>query len=206
MEPAEPHGVTELKDVRVHCHAPALHCRAVLDSRDVVEHPVQPESSAVYGSCQAAFAGKLLSFLLLLSFKSLSAYKQWHISLYRSSHSASFIPSRYLRVSSVTGRMLCKERLQSRCKRQDDGANHWSKSHFILKSRYPPWPVFQTTQEGNVFFRGRTRVNEMMSVRHLDRTCQEQMLKEREHLSYQSSDDMNGDDGPVLEKTALEEK
>lgn len=49
-------------------------------------------------------------------------------------------------------------------------------------------------------------MNEMMPVRHLERTRQEQMLKEREHLSYQSSDDMNGDDGPVLEKTALEEK
>ena len=49
-------------------------------------------------------------------------------------------------------------------------------------------------------------MNEMMSVRHLERTCQEQMHKESEHLSYQSSDDMNGDDGPVLEKTTLEEK
>ena len=66
--------------------------------------------------------------------------------------------------------------------------------------------VFQTTQEGDVFFRRRTTVNEMMSVRHLERTCQEQMHKASEHPSYQSSDDVNGDDGPVLEKTTLEEK
>lgn len=140
VEPAEPPGVTELKDVRERCSAPALHCSAALDGRDVVEHPVQPENSAVYGSCQAAFTGKLLSLLLLLSvksLKSLSTYKQWHISLYRSSNSASFILSRYLRVSSVPGRMQCKERLQSGWKGQDDGADYWSKSHFILKSRYP---------------------------------------------------------------------
>ena len=62
MESAEPHGVTELKDVRVHCYAPALHCRAVLDSRDVVEHPVQPESSAVYGHVRLLLLGNYLVF------------------------------------------------------------------------------------------------------------------------------------------------
>ena len=45
----------------------------MLGRRDVVEHPGQPEDSAVCGSCQAAFTGKLLSFLLLLSFKSLKS-------------------------------------------------------------------------------------------------------------------------------------
>lgn len=66
VEPAEPHGVAELKDVRVQCSAE-------LGSRDMVEHPGQLEDSSMCGSCQAAFTGKLLSFLLLLSFKSLKS-------------------------------------------------------------------------------------------------------------------------------------
>jgi len=50
-----------------------VQCSAVLGSRDVVEHPGQPEDSSMCGSCQAAFTGKLLSFLLLLSCKSLKS-------------------------------------------------------------------------------------------------------------------------------------
>lgn len=66
VEPAEPRGVAELKHARVRLSA-------VLDSRDVAEQPGQPEDSAMCGSRQAAFTGKLPSSLLLLSFKLLKS-------------------------------------------------------------------------------------------------------------------------------------
>lgn len=204
VEPAEPHGVAELKDVRVQCSA--VQCWVVGTWLSI---QVNRKTVPCVAHVRLLLLGNYLVFYSCFPLNHLNHF------LPRKSSTLAFRgPVTQLHLYSV-GIWESPLYLAGCCAKKDCEAGGKDRTVGLTTGPSPTssWSsitpmasVFQTTQEGNVFFRRRTTVNEMMSVRHLERTCQEQMHKESEHLSYQSSDDMNGDDGPVLEKTTLEEK
>lgn len=147
----------------------------------MAEQPGQPEDSA---TCVVHVRLLLLgNYLVLYSCFPLNCLNHF---LPRKSSTLAFRgPVTQLRSYSVdvesllyTWQDAVRKRLQIRWKGQDGGANT-GPSPFHLKFHYPHGLSLPNPQGGDhVFFRRRTTVNEMMSVRHLERTCQSRCIRQ----------------------------